>query len=85
MDVWREEDSLLGAALREYEATRLDEQGRPVRLSENPEHADSWDVDSETINFPQAKIDVWRKANPEPPPGTALRIVFQPTIRPEDR
>lgn len=84
-DQWRHDDTLLAAAYSEYQLTRLDGQGRPQRLSEDPDQGDAWDVDAETINWPMARIEEWRKANPEPPAGTVPKVVYHPTIRPDQR
>lgn len=73
---------MLAAALERYEKACVDSLGFPTRLSEDPELDDAWDVDAETVNYAQRKLDLWRKENPEPPPGVIPRVVFHPTTKP---
>lgn len=83
--VWREEDSLLAMALEGYLATRVDHHGFPTRLSENPVHEDDWEIEAETVNFPDRLLAEWQKENKDLPAGVTPRIKYVPTIRPEHR
>lgn len=84
-DVWRVDDTRLALALERFEKGCVDAMGFPTRLSEDPAYEDAWDVDADAVNFAARVLEQWRKDNPEPVPGVTPRVVFHPTIRPEER
>lgn len=76
---------MLAVAFGRYEAALVDEYGYPRRMSEDEKLADGWDVDADIINYAKKRMDEWRKSNPEPSAGVTPRIVYHPTIRPDER
>ncbi len=48
--------------------------GIPAKVAYDPE-MDGWFEAKPAIDYPQAAMDLWHKDNPEPDPGTFLRVV----------
>ena len=83
--VWRHEDTLLGVALTGYERVCLDSNGEPRRRTENEDFADAYEVDGTVTNYVEQAVGKWRDEQDVVEPGVRPNLVFQPTIRPDER
>lgn len=64
---WTEHDKIFVHAVTLYQASLCPTCGMPKHQCENTE----WEIQT-SICKPEAAVEVWRKQNPDPPPGTRV-------------
>lgn len=80
-NVWRPEDTLLAAALIEYEATRVNELGFDKRVSEDRANAKRFQVEDRKVDYALKAWDQWQQRQQQTkrtlPPGVRATVVYK--------